>query len=253
MTVPTLNPSKKRFPSLLHRDTEMFVWGIIVGILLLTIFQTFTGKDLTFLAQGYQPASNIGVSAPDPSYAQVDTSKLTIRLANTKGPADAPVTIVEFSDFQCPYCRRSFETVVPQILKNYVAQGKVRFVYKHFAFLGQESIWAAEASECAADQGKFWEYHDELFKQAGMAGGENAGSFTKDGLIQYADALKLDMPRFTNCILGDLTLSRVNQDLQEGHSLNVRSTPTFFVNKTMLIGAQPWDTFVNAIDAALKP
>ncbi len=143
--------------------------------------------------------------------------------------------------------------MIPQILKNYVAQGKVRFVYKHFAFLGQESIWAAEASECAADQGKFWEYHDELFKKAGMAGDENAGSFTKDGLIRYAEALNLDMPRFTSCILGDLTLSRVNQDLQEGRSLNVRSTPTFFVNQTLLIGAQPWDAFVNAIDAALKP
>ena len=253
MTVSNLNPSKKRFPFLLSRDIEMFIWGIVVGILLLTIVQTFTGKDLSFFVQGYQPAGNANANAPELSYAPVDTSKLTIRAANTKGPADAPVTIVEFSDFQCPYCRRSFETVIPQILKNYVAQGKVRFVYKHFAFLGQESIWAAEASECAADQGKFWEYHDELFKKAGMAGGENAGYFTKDGLIQYADALNLDMPRFTSCILGDLTLSRVNQDLQEGRSLNVRSTPTFFVNQTLLIGAQPWDAFVNAIDAALKP
>ena len=86
-----------------------------------------------------------------------------------------------------------------------------------------------------------------------MAGGENAGSFTKNGLIQYADALNLYMPRFTSCSLCDLTLSRVNQDLQEGRSLNVRSTPTFFVNQTPLIGAQPWDAFVNAIDAALKP
>ena len=253
MTVSNLNPRKKRFPFLLPQGTEMFVWGIVVGILLLTIVQTFTGKDLSFFVQGYQPAGNANANVPELSYAPADTSKLTIRAANTEGPADAPVTIVEFSDFQCPYCRHSFETVIPQILKNYVAQGKVRFVYKHFAFLGQESIWAAEASECAADQGKFWEYHDELFKKAGVAGGENAGSFTKDGLIQYADALNLDMPRFTSCILGDLTLSRVNQDLQEGHALNIRSTPTFFVNKTMLIGAQPWDAFVSTIDAALKP
>ncbi len=188
-----------------------------------------------------------------PTEGPVDTSKLNIRAANVKGSDTAPVTIFEFSDFQCPFCLRAFETTNPQIWDSYVAEGKVRFVYKHYAILGQESTWAAQAAECAADQGKFWEYHDELFKQAKIAGAENVGAFTKDNLDQYAQALKLDLVRFRPCLENDETLARVQADGQEGQMLQVNATPTFFVNNTRLTGAQPWQEFVSAIAATLNP
>ena len=134
------------------------------------------------------------------------------------------------------------------MLKQYVSEGKINFVYKHSAFLGQESVWAAQASECAADQGKFWEYHDLLFaKQAG----ENVGTYTKENLIKYGQELNLDMTKFEPCLQNDETLARVQSDTQEGGQAGVRGTPTFFINGKPLVGAQPPETIRAAIEATL--
>ena len=134
------------------------------------------------------------------------------------------------------------------VLKQYISEGKVSFVYKHSAFLGQESVWAAQASECAADQDKFWEYHDLLFaKQQG----ENVGTYTKENLIKYAQELNLDMTKFEPCITNDETLARVQGDTQEGGQAGVRGTPTFFINGKPLVGAQPVENIRAAIEAEL--
>jgi protein-disulfide isomerase len=231
------------------RRWEMFVLGMVVGALLLATVQAYTGKGLPPGRQANQPAE----AAAAPTDVPVDTRQLTIRAANVKGPDTAAVTIYEFADFQCPFCLRAFETTNPQLWDTYVSEGKVRFVFKHYAILGQESTWAAEAAECAADQGKFWEYHDELFKQQKIAGAENVGAFTKDNLIKYAQGLGLDLARFTPCLENDETLARVQADGQEGQMLQVNATPTFFVNNTRLTGAQPWQEFVNAIAGATNP
>jgi protein-disulfide isomerase len=138
---------------------------------------------------------------------------------------------------------------VGPVLKQYISEGKINFVYKHSAFLGQESVWAAQASECAADQGKFWEYHDLLFdKQTG----ENVGTFTKDNLIKYAQELNLDAAKFEPCLNNDETLQRVAGDTQEGGQFGVRGTPTFFINGKPLVGAQPPETIRAAIESALS-
>jgi protein-disulfide isomerase len=138
--------------------------------------------------------------------------------------------------------------VRPVLYQQYVDTGKIQFVYKHSAFLGQESVWAAQASECAADQGKFWEYHDVLFERQD---GENQGAFTKDKLIGFAKDMGLDMTKFEPCLTSDQTLSRVQADTQEGSQAGVRGTPTFFVNGQALVGAQPIEAFQAAIDKAL--
>lgn len=101
----------------------------------------------------------------------------------------------------------------PALFKQYVDTGKVKFVYLHAAFLGQESVWAAQASECAADQGQFWAYHDLLFSRQA---GENQGAFTKDKLLAMAQELKLDMIQFGPCLKNDKTLARVKGDTQDG-------------------------------------
>ena len=134
------------------------------------------------------------------------------------------------------------------VLQSYIDSGKVNLVYKHSAFLGQESVWAAQASECAADQGKFWEYHDLLFERWN---GENQGAFVKENLIGFAKELNLDMAKFEPCLKNDETLPRVNADTEEGRQAGVTGTPTFFINGKPLVGAQPAEVFQTEIDAAL--
>jgi protein-disulfide isomerase len=139
--------------------------------------------------------------------------------------------------------------VKPALLKQYVDTGKVKFVYLHAAFLGQESVWAAQASECAADQGKFWAYHDLLFSRQA---GENQGAFTKDKLLVLAQELKLDMAQFGPCLTNDQTLDRVKGDTQAGQQVGVRGTPTFFVNGRAVVGALPLQDFQQVIEQALS-
>jgi len=178
----------------------------------------------------------------------VAPNAFTVRGANQKGNAAAKVTVVEFADYQCPYCKRFEQSVAPDLLKQYVDSGKINFVYKHSAFLGQESIWAAQAAECAADQGKFWEYHDLLFNKQN---GENGGTFTKENLIKFAQELKLDATKFDPCLNNDVTLERVKADTLEGRNAGVTGTPTFFINGKPLVGAQPLQTFQQQIDGLL--
>ncbi len=135
------------------------------------------------------------------------------------------------------------------MLKEYIETGKVTIVFKHSAFLGQESVWAAQASECAADQGKFWQYHDLLFARPAAG---NQGAFTKDKLIGFARELGLDMTKFEPCLRNDQTLARVQADTQEGQAAGVRGTPSFFINGVPLVGAQPIEAFRTAIEQALK-
>lgn len=166
----------------------------------------------------------------------------------TLGSAGAPVTMEEFSDFQCPFCGQFARQTSGKIIDEYVKTGKVRFVYRHFAFIGQESIWAGQAAECAGSQNRFWEYHDKLF--ASQAG-ENRGAFSRENLKRFARELGLDAGRFDRCLDNNETLERVRQDTEEGMSRQVRSTPTFFINDDPLLGALPYENFKTAIDRQL--
>lgn len=134
------------------------------------------------------------------------------------------------------------------MLQSYLDSGKVNLVYKHSAFLGQESAWAAQASECAADQGKFWEYHDLLWDRWN---GENQGTFARENLIAFAKEMNLDMAKFEPCLMNDETLQRVIDDTNEGRQVGVTGTPTFFINGKPLVGAQPAEVFQSEIDATL--
>ena len=167
------------------------------------------------------------------------------------GPPDAPVVIEEYSDFQCPYCQRFAQQTAPRIVEEYVKTGKVRFVYRNFAFIGDESVWAAQAAECAANQSRFWDYHDKLF--ASQAG-ENRGAFSRDRLKGFVRSLDLDQATFARCLDNNETLGRVLQDKAEAQRLQVRSTPTFFINGQSVLGALPFEEFKAVIDRQLaKP
>ena len=157
------------------------------------------------------------------------------------GPADAPVVIVEFSDFNCSYCKRFHDTTLQPLLDQY--QGQIQFVYRDFAILGQTSVTSAMAAECADDQGKFWEYHDLLFA--------NQPNFDRDSLIQYANELSLDTEQFTSCFDDQTYLEDVRADSTAAQEIGAQGTPAFLINGQFVSGAQPYDAFVQIIDSEL--
>ena len=159
-----------------------------------------------------------------------------------RGAMDAPVTIVEFTDFQCPYCKTATATV-KQLLKKY--PGKVRWVFRDFPIprLHPEAPKAHEAARCAGEQGKFWEYHDLLFDRSPRQ--------APDDLKQYANDLKLDTAAFDQCLDSGKHATEVNSDVQEGVRLRVEGTPTFFINGRRLAGSEPLTTFQKIIDSEL--
>ncbi len=173
------------------------------------------------------------------------------------GNPSAPVTMVEFSDFQCPFCGKFFQESEPQIIANYVKTGKVKFVYKDFASLGAESIASAHAARCAEDQGKFWQYHDYLFNYLWTnyyskgKSGEEVGAFSDSHLLQFAQAVGLDSANFAACMKSGKYNDAITASTQAGKQNGVTGTPGIFVNDVLIVGAQPYDTFVKAIDAAL--
>lgn len=159
-----------------------------------------------------------------------------------RGPADAPVTIVEFSDYQCPFCRRA-EPTVKEVLARY--EGKVRFVFRHFPLdrIHPQARSASEAAACADQQGKFWEYHDGLFA-------ENA-QFDRPGLDALAEKSGLDAAAFKACMDEGRTKDLVQKDLEAGTEAGVSGTPAFFINGIPLRGALPAAEFQRVIDEEL--
>jgi protein-disulfide isomerase len=194
-------------------------------------------------------ADSANPQAPAPTAAPVDMTGITIRPNNTQGDAKAPITVIEYSDFQCPFCKRFHDQVLSRIETDFVKTGKIKLSYKNFAFLGDESRWAAQAAECAADQNRFWDFHELLFTRQV---GENVGTFTKDNLILLAKEIKVDNPAFETCLNQDKTLARVQADTNEGNKVGVRGTPSFLINGKLLVGAQPYEAFKAAIEEAMK-
>jgi protein-disulfide isomerase len=125
-----------------------------------------------------------------------------------------------------------------------VAEGRVRVVYRHLAFLSEESSWAAEASECAAEQGRFWEYHDALYQRTA---GRGRGVFTKDNLKRYAGEVGLAGQSFNACVDGGRYAAAVKSETEEGKRKGVSSTPTLFVNKTMVKGVPSWEQLLQLV------
>ncbi len=165
------------------------------------------------------------------------------------GNAKAPVKIDVYTDFQCPYCGRFERDTLPKIIENYVKPGKARLTVHVFAFLGQESAWAAEAAYCANDQGKFWPYHDKLFNSQA---GENQGAFNIEHLKAFAKALGLNTKQFDACLDSQKYQAAIQQAQDAAKQRGVHSTPTIFIDQKLILGAQPYKTFADAIDAALQ-
>jgi protein-disulfide isomerase len=182
--------------------------------------------------------------APAPSAPAAPEGKQDVKLgdAPVKGPASAKVTVIAFSDFQCPFCSRAVPTL-KQIETDY--KGKIRIAFKQLPLpFHDKAHLAAEAALAANDQGKFWEMHDKLFA--------NQQALDRPNLEKYAEELGLNMSKFRSALDSGKFKERVDREAKEGAAVGATGTPTFFINGTKLVGAQPVEAFKTAIDKELK-
>jgi len=190
-----------------------------------------------------------------PSAPQV--FKVSIDDDPVKGNPNAPVTVVEYSDFQCPFCSRFFTQTLPQLEENYIDTGKIKFVYKDLPLdsLHPNARATHIAAECADEQGKFWEYHDVLFEKQSEWQSVTSSDL-QISLTQYAADLGLQVASFESCMQSPNMADEVNKDTLEAASFGATGTPTFFIGNEKngfikLVGAQPYATFQSVIDSQL--
>lgn len=238
--------------------TNKIMLGSQIATVLLLLVVVFQLNGLNANVQALESSPTGAVAANQPAQAApqpqaappsptIGSEQVTAMLegAQMKGDKNAPVTIIEFSDFECPFCARFYSNTLPQIEDQYIKTGKVKFAYKHFPLsFHAQAQKAGEASECAGDQGKFWEMHDVLFEK-GVAGG--VASFK-----QYAADLNLDAGDFDACLDTGKYADKVLKGLQEGSAVGVRGTPGFLIDGQLVSGAQPFSVFQQVIDAALE-
>jgi protein-disulfide isomerase len=198
-----------------------------------------------------------GIQEARPSPAQSEDEQYTVSIDDDyiKGQADAKLTMIEFSDFQCPFCERFYRETLPLIEKDYIRTGKVRMVYRDFPMeqIHKDAQKAAEAAQCAGEQGKYWEMHDAIF--------QNQKAMDVDHLKTYAKGLGLSADQFDQCLDSGKYVEEVKRDLIDGQALGVQGTPTFIVGPTgkdkivrgvSIGGARPYDVFKQAFDRLLQ-
>ncbi len=234
------------------------LWQIISGVLfVLLIVSLFTsgfgfGKNsVTGGTVANNPPTAGGNNVPNVPTGIVDVSADDDPVLGKK---DAKVTIIEFSDFQCPFCARFHEQAYTQIKTDYIDTGKAKLVYRDFPLSSIHPMAekGAEAAGCAYDQGKFWEYHDVLFNKQTewTSGASEADNVVK--LKQYAKDLSLDTNKFDKCLDDGKYKAEVQKDFQDGAQAGVQGTPSFFINGKQISGAQPFAAFKAVIDPEIK-
>jgi protein-disulfide isomerase len=189
--------------------------------------------------------------------SQSDTYTMSLFTDNASpvlGSDSAPITLVEFGDYQCFYCNRFFHTTEPDIEKNYVDIGKVKMIFKDFTIIGQDSINAAHAAHCAQEEGKFWEFHDILYNNWT---GENNGWASPSNIAGFAKQLELDEENFSSCMSEARYLSVIKTSNSDAKTLGLTGTPGFFIigpdnSITKLSGAQPYEVFEEIFSSKLE-
>jgi protein-disulfide isomerase len=236
-------PARWSFLSGADGNTLVFKRSHLYAVLLPLTF--IVGLSVGYLFWGRRPAvaqPQAAAQAQQQDQQNVQRYDVPVDDDPALGPANAPITIIEFSDYECPYCRRWHTEVFNQLRQEY--GDKIRFVYRDFPLssIHPDAEPAAEAANCANEQGAFWQYHDLLFSGAGLS---------KEIYMQYAVQLGLDVQSFQTCIDSGRYSQEVQADYQYASQLGVRSTPTFFINGLPVVGAQPYDVFKQVIDQEL--
>ncbi|WP_246119623.1 DsbA family protein [Aeromicrobium flavum] len=165
------------------------------------------------------------------------------------GDVDAPVVMIEYSEFQCPFCGKYSRETAPKLVEKYVDQGLLRIEFRDFPYLGDESDLAARAARAAAEQDSFWPFHERLFAEQPPP---NSGRLDRERLSGIAKDLGLDTDRFLKDMDSDEVAAAIKRDRDEGMAIGVTGTPAFLINDRVLMGALPTEDFVETIDAAIK-
>lgn len=166
------------------------------------------------------------------------------------GNANAKVTMVVFEDFQCPFCKKFHDETFPLIKKEYIDTGKIKIIHQDLAFLGVESNAAHEAGQCANEQGKFWEFLDQIYEN--QSPGHNSGNFSDENLKKIAKKVGLDLVKFNECYDSQRYKNLVSEARSFANSYGISSTPSFVINGQHISGAKSFETFKLLIDNALK-
>jgi protein-disulfide isomerase len=196
------------------------------------------------------PTARAETPTPEPGNTPQATTEPLIPLDDDPilGSPDAPVTMIEYSEYLCPYCRRFVLETLPLIEERYIDTGQVKLVFRDFPVHGQGAIAMAMVAECAGDQGKFWEMHKVLFQRVDEWSASEELLATLQG---YADELGLDQEAFTSCLEQGTPLERIQEDYNLGVQDGVSGTPSFVINGELVVGAQPFEEFQRVIDEKL--
>jgi protein-disulfide isomerase len=199
------------------------------------------------------------VIEPTPTIQESGPPKITMEtfLENGSpilGNHDAPVTLVEFGDYQCHFCNVFFHSTEDDILKNYVETGKVKMIFKDYNIIGPDSVRASHGAHCANDQGLFWEYHDILYSNWT---GENNGWASSENLEKFAKEIGLDMDKWSECVTNGPHSQTILASNQDAKNLGITGTPAFFVigpdgKTTKVFGAQPFEAFEKIFEIELE-
>ena len=244
---------------------ETFTFRATHFYAVLVVLAFAVGILIGYMAWGRTPAAPIVVTqvagppaapAATPTQEQIQYS-IPVEGFPSLGPEDAPITIVEFSDYQCPYCTRWHEEVYQQLLDAY--PGQIRFVYRNYPLgFHQNAMLSAQAALCAGDQDQYWAYHDKLFDEKDLINNPEGTTLELATYVEFAGDLALDTTAFETCLSSDKYRENVEADMAFASDLPtengepaVSGTPTFFINGRRLVGAHPFPTFAQLIDAEL--
>lgn len=223
------------------------IGAVIASIVIIGIFFGFNQNEAGLVLE------------PTPTVEQMGPAKVTMStfLDNGSpilGSPDAPITLVEFGDYQCHFCNVFFHSTEDEILQKYVKTGKVKMIFKDFNIIGPDSVNASHGAHCAKDQGLFWEYHDILYSNWT---GENNGWASSENLLKFAQEINLNVDQWSECMVNGDNSQIILSSNEDARSLELTGTPAFFVigpdgKTTRLFGAQPFETFENIFEIELK-
>ena len=228
--------------------------SLVIGAIIASI-------TITLVIFGFNSSSNeIELSMePTPKIDQIGPEKITMDTFVSNGSPilgdpDAPITLVEFGDYQCHYCNVFFQSIEKDILKNYVNTGKVKIIFKDYNIIGEDSVKASQGAHCANDQGLFWEYHDILYSNWT---GENNGWASSENLAIFAQQIGLNMNKWSECMNKGSHSQIILKSNDDARTLELTGTPAFFIinsdgKVSKLFGAQPFEVFKKIFDEQLE-
>jgi protein-disulfide isomerase len=225
--------------------------GIGAAIAAVAIIGIFYAMDNTSTDTGFKTEDIKPSQAENQAGEAIKLSIFSDNASPYLGDANAPITIVEFGDYQCFYCNKFFHDTEDQIYESYIKTGKAKMIFKDFTIIGPDSIVAAHAAHCADEQGKFWEYHDTLYNNWN---GENNGWASQENQIRFAQGLGLNMDAFSECMSSERHTQKIQASTNDAQTLGLSGTPGFFIigpnnNVVRIPGAQPFDVFVNVLES----